>query len=286
MATALITALESRAAVLGRGVSATGILNMMAPRRGILRSEAIAYASGPRRRLDVYQPRDARGAPVVVFFYGGGWDSGERAMYRFFGASLAAAGIVCVIPDYRIWPAVRFPGFVEDAARAVAWARAQAGAFGGDPGNLFLMGHSAGAHIATMLALDPTYLDAVDADCERDLRGVIGLSGPYDFLPLRSQRLKEIFGPADDWPQSQPVNFVTRGAAPMLLATGEADDVVLPRNSLRLASRLRAAGNEVTTRLYPGVGHAPIVGAFASALRFIAPVRKDTLGFIAARSRR
>lgn len=283
MTTALIRAAESRTAALRRGFSAPSLLNALAEKRGIVRCEAISYASGPRRRLDVYRPVDARNRPVVVFFYGGGWESGERAMYRFVGASLAAAGIVCVIPDYRVWPAVRFPGFIEDGARALSWARAQAASHGGDPGRLFLMGHSAGAHIATMLALDPEYLDAVGMDAERDLCGVIGLSGPYDFLPLRSARLKEIFGPSEDWPQTQPINFVARGAAPMLLATGEADQVVLPRNSMRLASRLRSVGTEVTMRLYPGVGHAPVVGAFASVLRFVAPVRRDVLSFIEAR---
>ena len=262
--------------------SPASILNLMAPRADVRTSSDIAYASGPRHTLDIYAPvHPCAGAPVVVFFYGGGWESGSRKTYRFVGASLAAEGVVTVIPDYRLYPAVRFPGFMQDAAEAVAWTRDHVAHYGGDPNRLFLMGHSAGGQIATLLALDGQYLRAAGVD-PGDITGVVGLAGPYDFLPLHSATLKAIFGPKTDWPRSQPINYVTAAAPPMLLAAGTADETVDPGNTARLAARLRQDGVTVDEHLYPGLGHKLLIGAFASPLVSFAPVRHDTLRFIAA----
>jgi acetyl esterase/lipase len=203
-------------------------------------------------------------------------------MYRFVGAALAARGVMTVIPDYRLYPEVRFPAFMNDAAAAVAWTNANAARFGGDPHRLFLMGHSAGAQIAALLALDGSYLRADGLSPQSDVCGVVGLAGPYDFLPLESATLKAIFGPEDEWPRSQPINFVTSQAPPMLLLAGRDDDIVDPGNTLRLAARLRAAGTSVEDELYPGVGHKTLIAAFSGPLTFLAPVREATLRFVAA----
>ena len=271
-------------AAVTAGCSPVTWLNATAPRKGITAVTDQAYDAGPRHGVDLYRPDGAARCPVVVFLYGGGWRSGDRAMYRFVGTSLASAGLVCAIPDYRLYPEIRFPAFMHDAAAAVAWAHRHAEAQGGDPDQLFLMGHSAGAQIATLLALDSSYLGAYGLVPGHALRGVIGLSGPYDFLPPHSDDLKDIFGPPERYPASQPINFVRATAPPMLLATGDADTTVLPRNTERLAERLRAAGADVETIIYPGAGHAPVIGAFAGPLRFLAPVRRDVLRFIADRS--
>jgi acetyl esterase/lipase len=263
--------------------SPTAILNLLAPRDGVTLTRDIAYADGPRRMLDVYKPRPAVApAPVVVFFYGGGWVSGSKATYRFVGAALAARGALVVIPDYRLYPEVRFPAFMDDAAAAVAWTRANVSRFGGDPHRLFLMGHSAGAQIATLLALDDGYLRSVHLSPQRDVSGVIGLAGPYDFLPLRSAELQAIFGPEAERPRSQPINYVSAQAPPMLLLAGRSDTRVDPRNTSRLAERLRAAGGTVEARLYPRIGHATLIGAFSGPLSFFAPVRQAALNFVAA----
>ena len=266
-----------------RGGFAVDLLNRLSPRRGITIREGVAYGPGPRHRLDVYSPARvsaAAPAPAVVFFYGGGWEEGDRGIYRFVGAALAARGILTLVPDYRLYPEVRFPAFMEDAAAAVAWARSFLITLGGDPGRLFLMGHSAGAQIATLLALDPSYLRAAGMAGGR-LAGVIGLAGPYDFLPLRSPTLKAIFGPEVDWPVSQPITYASAAAPPMLLAAGTADRVVDPGNTERLAARLRAVGATVEMRLYRGLGHRVLIGGFASALAPWLPVRREALRFIA-----
>src|SRR3954470_20552310 len=107
---------------------------------GALRHTDIEFDATHALRLDVYAPPGATAAPVVVFFYGGAWINGERAWYRYAGEALSRHGIVVVIPDYRKSPQAKFPVFMDDAALAVAWARAHAAAYGGDPRHLFLMG--------------------------------------------------------------------------------------------------------------------------------------------------
>ena len=262
--------------------SPSSVLNALAPRDGIAVTNDISYGDGPRHTLDVYAPREAAGpTPVVVFFYGGNWDSGAKAMYRFVGAALAARGVLTVIPDYRLYPQVRFPDFIRDAAGAIAWTRANAAQFGGDPHRLFLMGHSAGAQIATLVALDFTYLRSVGLS-PRDVCGVIGLAGPYDFLPLHDAELQVIFGPEAERPRSQPINYASSQAPPMLLLAGRDDDTVDPGNTLRLAARLRAMDASVQNELYPGVGHKALIAAFARPLGFLAPVREATVRFVEA----
>ena len=205
-----------------------------------------------------------------MFFYGGGWSSGSKAMYRFVGAGLAARGILVVIPDYRLYPEVRFPAFMDDAAAAVAWARANAAKYGGDPHRLFLMGHSAGGQIAALLALDPSYL------------GSVGLAPPYDFLPLDKTEATAIFGPEVEWPRAEPINHVSAQAPPMLLLAGRADRTIDPGSTPRFAARLRAAGAIVRDEVYPDSGHSTLIAAFAGPLAFLAPAREATLRFIDA----
>ena len=221
-----------------------------------------------------------RPAPVIVLLYGGSWQSGSKATYRFVGAALAARGFVTVIPDYRVYPEVSFPGFIQDAAAAVGWTRSHIAAYGGDGRRIVLMGHSAGAQIAALLTLDRRWLAAVGLDADRDIAAMVGLAGPYDFLPLKDPVLQALFAPAGDLRQTQPITFARGDAPPLFLAAGTADTTVLPRNTERLAAAIQAAGGRVETRLYPGVGHAEIIGAVAGPLRWLAPVLNDVTGFL------
>lgn len=264
---------------LTSGCSPADPLNVIA-RSGPWHVDAgIAYADGPRHMLDVYTPDGARDAPVIVFFYGGNWQSGDRALYRFVAVALARRGIVAVVPDYRVYPQARFPEFVEDGAQAVAWVKANIGRFGG--GRIFLMGHSAGAHIAAMLALDGEWLARAGLDAKRDIAGLIGIAGPYDFLPLQDDTLKTIFA-AGDIRSTQPISFAGAHKPPALLVTGRADTIVDPGNSTRLAARLRQNGNRVAEKTYRYVGHLGIIGAFSPVLRFVAPVLRDVEDFVRA----
>ena len=275
----MLAALISVCAALA-GCSPFALLNVAAPAKSISRQADIAYGPLSRHKLDVYLPGAAfkRPVPVVVFFYGGGWESGERKDYRFVGAALASRGVMTVVADYRIYPEVVFPAFVEDGALAVKWAQDHVAESGGDPSRLFVMGHSAGAQIAAMLALNKQYLRSAGAD-PRAVAGLIGLSGPYDFLPLKSDTLKEIFG--DPAPRTtQPIDFVTADAPPTLLIYGTDDKTVDPGNSRRLAAALTAVGRPVELRVYPGVGHGRVVTGFSPPLARGVPVTDDVLRFI------
>jgi acetyl esterase/lipase len=215
----------------------------------------------------------------VVFFYGGNWQSGDKEMYLFLAAALARRGYVTVVPDYRVYPGARYPQFIEDGALAVRWVRDNAARFGGDPQSLFVMGHSAGAYIAAMLAFDRRWLRAVGLSPGRDIAGLICIAGPYDFLPLEDETLKVIFGGANA-PATQPFSYVSGGEPPTLLATGADDGTVDPGNAIRLAARLRAAGCDVKVATYARVGHLGIIGAFAFPLRLLAPILNDVDAFI------
>lgn len=227
------------------------------------------------QRLDVYRARGAGDAPVVVFVYGGRWQHGTRAQYGFVGKALAARGVATVVVQYRDWPEAGFPVFVQDVAQAVRWTRDHAREFGADPRRLFVAGHSSGAHIAALLGTDANYLSAVGMK-PRDLAGVIGLAGPYDFLPITDPVMREIFGARPE--TSQPVNFVDGDEPPFLLLHGADDKTVWLQNSERLAAKLRAAGVRAELRTYPGIGHVRILSAY----RFpsLAPTLQDTVDFV------
>ena len=252
--------------------------NALVPKDGgaTILASGVASGEGPRRKLDVYAPNPMdRPKPVIIFLYGGSWNSGARGGYAFVGHALAAAGFVVMIPDYRLVPEVRFPAFLEDAAAAVRWARTYAPAFGGDPERLVLAGHSAGAYNAAMLALDPRWLGADRAR----VRGWIGLAGPYDFLPLATPSTIEAFS---RWPrpeETQPISFADAGDPPALIATGAEDQTVRPRNSEALAAKLRAAGVAVTAPSYVGIGHGGVLTAIALPFRSRAPVLDDMIAF-------
>jgi acetyl esterase/lipase len=262
------------------GCSPLKSFNAVLPKDGSSRLIArdVAFAGGERGRLDLYGPRrPAEGGklPVIVFFYGGSWSSGVKEGYGFVGRALAAQGFVVAIPDYRLVPQVRFPGFVEDGAAAVKWVRANAARYGGDPDRLVLVGHSAGAYNAAMLALDPQWLGADRAA----VRGFAGLAGPYDFLPLDDAATIAAFGRAPDPKATQPINFAGAGDPPALLLVAGEDRLVFPRNSIRLAARLREGGVPAEVKTYPGLGHIGILTAISRPLRGKAPVLQDIAAF-------
>jgi acetyl esterase/lipase len=244
---------------------------------GVVRPQGtidIPYADGERHKLDVYRPRGAAGAgaPVIVFFYGGSWQSGAKGTYRLLAATLAGRGYVVVVPDYRLYPEVRFPDFLTDGAKALRWTRYNIAAFHGDARRLFVMGHSAGAYIAAMLALDGEWLKEDGLDPNRDIAGLIGVSGPYDFLPLRDPILSIIFG-GNNRPVTQPISYAEGRKPPALLLTGAADETVSPGNSARLAAKLRQGGNDATDRTYPHFSHTTIMAAFAPIVAtFLSPL--------------
>lgn len=258
----------------------TFILNTAAWGGDVEIERDISFGADPRLKLDVYRPTDAKNAPIVVFFYGGSWQQGDKSIYRFVGSALARAGFVAVIPDYRVFPAVLYPDFLRDSALAVRWAKDNAARFGGDPAKLFLTGHSAGAYNAISLATDRRWLAEAKLDPSRDIAGVVGIAGPYDFLPVTAENLKIIFGPEEMRPATQPINYVDGKEPPMLLLRPANDSVVDPGNSARLANKIEKSGGKAMLKTYDRVGHLSIIGTFSPVLSFLAPARDDLASFV------
>ena len=232
----------------------------------------IPYANGQSadskaQKLDVYVPSAATGrSPVVVFVHGGGWTSGSKRQYRFVAEALSTRGYVVVIPAYRLYPQARFPGFVEDAAQAVAWTHEHIADFGGDPAQLFLMGHSAGAHIAAMLTYDERFLRTAGVEPSA-VEGFIGLAGAYDFLPFQWAYMADVFAPPESYDNSQPINFVDGTEPRTFLLHGLADRMVAPSNSKQLAARIRQRGGKVQEHYYEGMSHGGVLATLSVYFR-------------------
>jgi acetyl esterase/lipase len=257
-----------------------GLANLPTYFSRVQRTAGIAFGADARQRLDVYRPRAFVGAarPVIVFWYGGSWDNGSKKDYRFVGAALAQLGYLTVLPDYRLYPQVRFPLFIDDGAQAVAWVQRHAADYGGDPRRIVLMGHSAGAHMAAMLALNRHYLEQAGADPDRII-GLIGLSGPYGLTP-NTAALNDIFRAPftpHDW---QVLPYVSAQAPPALLLHGRADKLVRAANTEALAAGLHSQGVRVDSRIYDARGHIDMLAALSVPGRSRAPVLQAIADFL------
>ena len=241
----------------------------------------VSFGDNARQKLDLYRPSGAQSPtsgtrlPIIVFIYGGSWQTGDKGGYAFAGRALASRGFLVAVPNYRLVPEVRFPGFLEDNAAAFRWVVRNAERYGGDPSRVVLVGHSAGAYNAAMLALDPRWLGAD----RRAVKGFVGLAGPYDFLPLDGSTTRAAFGQERDLTTTQPVNFASAGDPPTLLLHGAKDTTVFPRNSRKLQARLAGAGVDARIRTYGELGHIGILTALARPFRGRAPVIDDVTMF-------
>lgn len=263
--------------------SLLALLNLLMPKeRGSRRlARAVPYGSHPRQTLDIYAPASGPGPwPVIYFVYGGSWNIGDRRFYEFAGRALAAAGFVVAVTEYRLIPEIEYPVFLEDCAQGFAWTVKHAGSYGGDPDRMALMGHSAGAYNAAMLLLSDRLLPSMGL-ADR-VRAFVGLSGPYDFYPFDVAVTLRTFGAVASPLATQPVNLARPGLPPVFLATGDADKLVYPRNTVALAAKLREAGGELVEKHYPGIGHAGTLLALGAFGRHRAPVLSDVVTFLKA----
>jgi acetyl esterase/lipase len=262
-------------------ISILGIINFLSPKDAGSRKIAsdVAYGAAARHKLDIYAPKSAMGPlPVVFFVYGGSWSDGDRHNYDFAGRALAAQGFVTVIADYRLVPEIEYPGFLEDCAAAFAWVVQNIATYGGDPSRMALMGHSAGAYNAIMLALHPDYL--AGQGLLSHVRCAVGLSGPYDFFPFDGPISLRTFGAVREPRSTQPINHVSSAAPPMFLATGDKDTLVYPRNTVALVAKLREVGVAVEEVHYPALSHPGPLMALGRPARRLAPVLADVARYL------
>jgi acetyl esterase/lipase len=266
--------------LFGRGRSPAMMLNLTVPRSTYRLHRDLAYGQGPRQRFDLYLPKNGSApAPVLLFFYGGAFRAGRKSEYRIVGEAFASKGIIVAVADYRIYPEGRFPDFLNDGAAALAAVHARVAEFGGDPSRIFLAGHSAGAYISVMLAANPAYLRAANADPSW-ICGVIAMAGRYHEIPLGDATGVEIFGgPART--ETRPVSFIDGKRPPTLLLAGAEESSEVLVSHSKLASHLNDHGNEAQEIIYRGIGHMGIMLALAPGFRHRAPLREDIARFVA-----
>lgn len=240
----------------------------------------ISFGPDNRHQLDMYLPENVtRDTPLIVFWYGGSWKWGSRSRYEFVGYSLASKGFAVAVADYRLFPEVRFPDFNYDAARAVVWLQNNRKRFGLGQGAAHLMGHSAGAHIAVLVALDPKYL-AKWGSSPKEIASVIGLAGPYGMHPSKVSFIADVFPTTDHEDEARPVTFAHSDGPPMLLLHGAGDGLVAPKNSVQMADLQTAAGSKAQARVYETIGHKEIIVALAPPFQGLAPVLDDISSFV------
>ena len=265
--------------------SPLGTLNAVIPGSSYTLKPDVAYGPLARQRLDIYRPADAApaaGWPVVVFFYGGSWNRGEKGEYKFVGEALASRGVLTLVADYRLYPEVRYPDFLKDSALALGLGLNEAKRLGGDAKRVFVMGHSAGGYNAAMLALDARWLLDV-GHTPQELAGFIGLAGAYDFLPMTNPDAQPVFFHPNYPPNTQPLTLVTAAAPRVFLGAAVKDSLIDPqRNTVGLAGKLKSAGVPVTLKMYDGMSHIMLVASLARPLRFLAPTLEDVVAFIGA----
>lgn len=261
------------------GCSGPAVLNSLTPTRGYDVATNLVYDQGKNLRLDIYTPTGVQNAPVVLFLYGQRWTEGSKDDYKFVGESLASRGFVGVVADYRLYPQVRFPAFVDDAAAAAVWLGKNVRTYGGNPDKLFVMGHSAGAHIAAMLVLKEEFMSRAGGS-RAQLRGMIGLAGAYDFMPITDPTLRDVFAPPEKFQDSQPVLFTEGDNPPMLLMHGENDEIVQVKDTRNLAAQVKKAGGAIETVIYPKMSHRMIVNSLAKPLRSQTDVIQHVAEFV------
>ena len=213
----------------------------------------------PRRNsLDLYMPTHVDKPPLVMFVHGGTWIAGSSEQHSFVGKTLAKAGMAGAVINYRLFPFARWPSFAEDGAAALAWLLDNADRFGFDASRVFLMGHSAGGHIAAAVSYDARWLQAHGYTPDH-ISGFIGLSGVYDLRP-RDRRLSRIFGTtARMRTDASPLVFADKNGPPDLIFYAENDIQRLDASARAMASRLQDLGVDAVAKELHGEGHTSYV---------------------------
>jgi len=239
----------------------------------------IPYGDHPRQKIDLYVPDEGKPKALIFYLYGGSWRDGNRGLYRMLGRTFDSAGYAVAIPDYRTYPEVKYPFFMEDAALALAWIESHVRDYGLPDRPIILVGHSAGAHMAALLLTNTRFLLDQEFDQAR-IAGFVGLAGPYSFNPLEFDTTVDVFRTAMPIEDAMPIKNVNGGEPPMLLLHGDDDTTVYTRNTKEMAKAVNAAGGSARQIIYPGIGHIGILFAMHPLLRWRAPVFKDMMAFL------
>ncbi len=283
--------------LLTSACTSVDVLNVLSGLSSYHAQKNINYGNGSRQQLDIYYPKHMisqiekenvltikNSRPVIIFLYGGSWNRGQRKDYAFIGHALASKGFITIIPDYRLYPEARYPDFLQDNAAAVTWVVKNLEQQGGDTKNIFIMGHSAGAYNAAMLALDKRWLAQYNLNTNI-FKGWIGISGPYDFYPVQNPDVRPVFFHPNYPEKSQPMEFINNKSIASFLATSPQDDLIdEQRNTIAMAKKLQREGTINTLKVYDTVDHISIIASIAWPLRFKSPLLSDIEKFIIEQS--
>lgn len=272
-----------------QALSALAVVNGITANGGVGVSKDILYGDKPLQDLDIYYPKPLAQAmkaesaidksyPMVVFVHGGSWESGSKEEYAFVGQSLAQAGYVTAVINYRKAPENVYPDYVKDAAQAIAWSHNNAKSFHADPNRLAVIGHSAGAFNAVAAVANEDFLAPYGMK-PKDLGAVIGIAGPYSY-DFRQYDSATAFGTNATPDEVMPDRQIKGEQPPYLLLTAEKDKVVHITNAIKMTEALKAAGVNVETGEIKGASHATSIGAMAPPLRWVNDVRAQVLTYL------
>jgi acetyl esterase/lipase len=243
----------------------------------------VVYVAGsrhPKHRLDVYAPAGASGAPVIHFVHGGYWVEGDKdflaaitALYGSVGVAMAKRGVVTVVQSYRLSPEVAIDAIVDDVMKGLRWTEEHAREHGGDPGRLFMMGHSAGAHLVALAGADEALHRSRGMD-PRAVRAYIPLSAVWDVSGMHDAHdaawnarvTLPVFGPdRARWAERSPLAILRAGAPPFLVLVGDRDFPYMIPQAERARDRMKELGVDVEHRVIPGNDHAGMVLKFGAS---------------------
>jgi acetyl esterase/lipase len=220
----------------------------------------VEYPDG-KDRLDLYIPQGVANAPVIFSLHGGALSAGDRRDESFVGQRFAAAGYLTVVASYRLSPQVAHPAHIEDAAAAFAWAKRNVKQHGGDPERIIVIGHSAGAYLAMLLATDARYL-AAHKLTPRDIKGLVPVSGFFwvDRPGVAPDRPKYVWGAEQKvWIEASPARYLRADLPPVLLIDTDGDEEWRQQQNLEIAAALRSAGlKDVSSRQVTGRTHMSV----------------------------
>lgn len=277
-----------------QALSALAVVNSITLNGGVGVSKNILYGDKPLQDLDIYYPKPLAKAmqskkatadnainhsyPMVVFVHGGSWESGNKDEYAFVGQSLAQAGYVTAVINYRKAPEHVYPDYVQDAAQAIAWSYKNAESLHADPKRLAVIGHSAGAFNAVAAVANEDFLAPYGVK-PNDISAVIGIAGPYSY-DFRKFSSASAFGANATPDNIMPDRNIKGAQPPYLLLTAEKDKVVHISNTVKMTQALKAAGVKVETGEIKGASHATSIGAMAPPLRWVNNVRAQVLSYL------
>ncbi|MDF2114247.1 alpha/beta hydrolase [Roseiarcaceae bacterium H3SJ34-1] len=230
------------------------------PQPGIVAHRDVVWGDEPWQRFDVFAPAQSKGSlPVLIFIHGGGWMSGYKEWTGFMAPGVIASGAILVATTYRLAPAHRLPTIIDDCIEAVAAVRARVAEFGGDASRFYLSGHSAGGHLAMMVALRN---DLWKGRLGSELRGILPISGILDLHHDDPQPgsleelayLKVLQHPQDDV-SSSPVSFAALSEMPIVLGWGSADTERVLRSNELMAWLLEKASAPFEVFRFEGADH-------------------------------